>query len=194
MGLASGSSSAQAQDWNRIYKGGTRTANAGAITGGAGLGATLIGFGLALEAVQTGNLQGAGGAFGLMIVGGTAFAVGPAMMAGGSVRANRALQELGYEKRSPVLGYVTWGLWGSTWLISIASAGADEDGSGGGSGLSGLTLLGSYVTGAVQMGQNGATYNGNAPSAKRPLDSPMQVQVIPITYGDTRGVVFRSMF
>ena len=95
-----GSSVAQAQDWEQVYKGGTRTATAGAITGGAGVGAMAIGVGMAYNAMASGDFEGAGGGLGVVIVGAMGVVVGPSLMAGGSVRANRALRELGYEKRS----------------------------------------------------------------------------------------------
>ena len=110
-------------------------------------------------------------------------------MAGGSIRANRALRQLGYEHRKPVFGYVTWGLWSSVFFLPALTNDHPR--------LALLPLIpffGSYVTGRIQMVRNKTAIKNSPLNTKLQTDVPVRIQVTPFTFGDARGVALQGTF
>jgi hypothetical protein len=81
--------------------------------------------------------------FGLALTGGIALEAGPPIMAAGTIRSARALRSGGSDP-SLVCGYLTWGLWGGSFITGALDL----------AGAGGLMYLGSVATGLAQMGIN----------------------------------------
>jgi hypothetical protein len=104
--------------WQGVYGRATKTARTGLVLGIAGPpvvvgGAIILVFGILAEDFAT-------SAFGVLTIagGGMAMLVGPPLLAGGAMRARRALEEQGVSV-SPQLGQIAWGCVAGFWLVSL---------------------------------------------------------------------------
>ena len=172
-------------DWKVDYERGMRTARAGQITGAVGFGLAIAGAAASIGAVVSGNEAQFGPGMFFLVVGGVGAAVGPPIIAAGSIRANRALQVPGYEDRPPVLGYATWALWGGSLVMGQIEATED---------VTPLVFLGSYVTGIVQATQNRASYRRGGSGVSGKSGSPLAFRVSPYARRDAQGMVLAGTF
>ncbi len=111
-----------------------------------------LGFMAAGASAFGGNGGGVLVGLGLGFVGGVGSLAGIPMLAAVGMRMNHLLAENGIE-RSPTLGWVTWGLWGAGWAVSITGAFVPEQ-FGAYIGAAGFGLhVGATATGSVFRGQ-----------------------------------------
>lgn len=131
---------APGRDWAAVDRRGTSVYRAGWIAGAAGLGTEILG--LATDSPT------------LVLVGDLAVTASPPIMAGGTLRARRALREQGHDPGG-VLGQGAWGLWASGLALTIASVGEDDEDTATLLALSGLGChVASYVLGISQAERN----------------------------------------
>jgi len=124
--------------WPEVERRARNTYTAGAIVYGSGVGLSLIGI-----AIVDGGIEGAGGLAAL---------TGTGIMAGSSLRWRRALVEQGADV-SPVAGYATWGLWGTSLAVRFGSA-LNGEYTPAGALLALGTQLGAVICGIIQGVQN----------------------------------------
>lgn len=159
-------------DWARVDKRAQGVYTAGWITGIAGFGVVIVGaLNLSPEAV---------------ILGAFAMYASPAMMAGSSLRSEKALSRLGASELSPTMGIVAWSTWGASFILGYA----DPTGT-----VSGLCYLGSIAFGIVQGVQNGMARR-RLGLASAPVERKrFQVALAPVvTDGGARGLALAGRF
>jgi hypothetical protein len=161
---------AQARDfafWETADHRATNVARAGLIVSGIGLGMSLGG--VALLVTDDEGLELAGTQ--LAILGQTTMYVGPPLLAGGSLRARRALNELGAGGPGPVAGTASWALWAVSLAIpGTVLVGASTDPANEELRTTAVILYGAWaavvsvsvVAGALQMEDN-AKYRERLP-------------------------------
>lgn len=151
--------------WIYGYEAGMNTARVGIALGGAGTAGAGAGVVLFVGGLLVGS-EGVAVLGGITLVGSVvAVQIGSPLMAGGSLRAARALEDAGYTvARWP--GHVAWGLWGGSIALSLAAPFAATTDAEAGTALStlgGVAFLGSYALAGTQMAMNGAAYRGAPP-------------------------------
>ncbi|MBW2256241.1 MAG: hypothetical protein JRI25_16825 [Deltaproteobacteria bacterium] len=187
---------AQASDfaaWERSDRRATNVARTGLIISGVGLGMSLGGVGLLVSADEGLDVVGTQ----LAIIGQLALYLGPPLLAGGSLRARRALNELGAGGPGPFAGTMAWALWGVSLAIpgTVLAATADDPSGVILYGVWAAVAGGAVLAGAMQM-QDNARYRANLPGtgaapAKR---SRVFVQVVPAIGPRNTGLRLAGVF
>lgn len=188
--------------WEGVYKRSGKTIKAGEWMGIVG-GAAIVAGGLLIVSGGANALSGLGGAaggdvaggsddvasglgsvfigFGSLYAGGISLALGPALVAGGSVRQAKAIRSVNPEAPAPVYGYATWAMWG---LMATGQAGAGA-----------LPLLvGSYVTGGIQKGKNRLHWDMATAQRLEQSKSTFTVDLVPYSYEGNRGLALTGTF
>ena len=165
--------------------GGGVTMLGSAVTVGAGAGQFLGGFGTAVGGDGGDGLrQGAtslGGGIVLGVAGFGIYSIGPALMAGGSIRQAKAIRKVNPEAPRPWYGYATWALWAS----------------GLNGGPTGVLTVGtlSYITGAMQKGKNRLNWDrATANRREHSTPSTFTVDVTPLEYEGSKGLALVGTF
>jgi len=154
--------------WEQSDHRATNVARTGLIVSGIGLGLSVSGVGLLVGSNE--ELQQVGAQ--LAIVGQTALYVGPPLLAGGSLRARRALNELGAGGPGRIGGTVAWTLWAvslavpGTVIVASSSDPSSDPGSMALYGVWASLAIGSVVAGGLQM-QDNARYRLRLPPTAR---------------------------
>lgn len=145
--------SAQAQDWDRVYERSTTVALSGAAPGSlVGLAGVTASTTLLLPEDTLGPdlREGAEGLGAVAVMGSPISVVGTGMLAGGSLRARRALEEKGASV-SGLGGGLSWGLLGTTAVLG--GIGLQTESRGLLTAAS-WTLVGAQVAGSWQLSAN----------------------------------------
>ncbi len=110
--------------------------------------------------------------FGLVAVG-----TGSALMAGGSVRQNKAVRQINPSAAGPGLGYAAWG----SWVLGFTFPPA--------------TIL-SYVLSTVQKGQNQMYWNAASTTSALDQSKPgtLRVNLVPIHFQGNKGLALTGRF
>lgn len=153
---------APGRDWSAVDRRATTVYRAGWIAGAAGLGTELLG-------MFTENSA-------LIVLGDAAGTSSPAIMAGGTLRARRALREQGHDPGG-TLGYTAWGLWGAGLVFSLGTFTEEDEDIAAQLALAGLGChVGSYVLGILQAERNRRVRWGAGLAEGAPLPEPGGVQ------------------
>ena len=196
---------AQSKDqvvWEGVYKRSGKTIKAGEWMGIVG-GAAVVAGGVLIVSGGVNALSGLGGAaggdvaggsddvasglgsvvigFGSLYAGGLSLALGPALVAGGSVRQAKAIRSVNPEAPAPVYGYATWAMWG---LTATGQAGAATV----------PLLIGSYITGGIQKGKNRLNWDMATAQRLEQSKSTFTVDLVPYSYEGNRGVALTGTF
>lgn len=159
-------------NWAAVDRRAKGVYNAGWITG-------VVGFGVVIVAAVNANLEG-------VILGALAMTAAPAIMAGGALRSEKALSMMGASELSPTMGYVAWGTWGASFVLSYA----DTSGT-----LGALCFLGSYAFAIVQGVQNGKARRRMGLAAVPVERRRVQIALAPVvTEGGGRGIALAGRF
>jgi hypothetical protein len=188
--------------WEGVYKRSGKTIKAGEWMGIVG-GAAVVAGGVLIVSGGVNALSGLGGAaggdvaggsddvasglgsvfigFGSLYAGGISLALGPALVAGGSVRQAKAIRSVNPEAPAPVYGYATWAMWG---LMASNQAGAATV----------PLLIGSYITGGIQKGKNRLHWDMATAQRLEQSKSTFTVDLVPYSYEGNRGVALTGTF
>jgi hypothetical protein len=188
--------------WGGVYQRSGKTIKAGEWMGMAGGGAVVLGSVLLVSggaSVISGFGEAAGGdvsdgsndaasGIGMVFLGiGTAYAglasmaIGPALVAGGSIRQAKAIRSVNPEAPAPLFGYATWALWG---LGFSGQAGAGTV----------PLLIGAYVTGGIQKGKNRLNWDMATAQRLEQSKSTFTVDLVPYNYEGNRGLALTGTF
>jgi hypothetical protein len=182
--------------WEGVFERSSQTIKTGewlGIGGGiavaTGAGMLLAGGASTVSSFSSGESNGsaAGVAVGgaaVGVVGYTVFAVGPAVMAGGTIRQSRAIRKLNPSAPFPWLGTTSWALWGlglpSTFANPFAAV---------------LLHSGAYVTAGLQKGKNMMYWDARAKAAMAQDDSNrIVVSLTPVSTPQFNGLVLHGAF
>ncbi len=126
--------------------------------------------------------QGAGMVVGGLVVGVTGFAsfqVGPALMAGGSVRQAKAIRQVNPEAPRPWLGYSSWVPWAMGITPSVGSF---------------LLQPIAYVLAGLQKGKNRLYWDARTAAYFEQNQPKVTVNLAPITVDGNRGLALVGRF
>ncbi len=137
--------------------------------------------------------KGSGGvlAGGVMVgLGYGAYSTGPALIAGGSIRQNKAIRMRDSSAPKPALGYTTWGIWGAGRALIFFPNGA---------GVALLTDVAAYITGSLQYSKNRLAWERLQHDAvgKGPVEHQrpkVTVNVAPIVVNGAQGFALAGTF
>jgi hypothetical protein len=188
--------------WEGVYKRSGKTLKAGEWMGIAGGAAIVIG-GVLVVSGGANALGGLGGVAGGDVAEGTddaasgvgtvilgigsfyagvlSLALGPALVAGGSVRQAKAIRSVNPEAPAPVYGYATWAMWG---LAASGQAGAGTV----------PLLIGSYITGGLQKGKNRLNWDMATAQRLEHSKSTYTVDLVPFSCEGNRGLALTGTF
>ncbi len=174
-----------AEQWTSVYERSSMTIKTGGYIGiGGGVltaaGIVTLGTG-ALGLIGSEDKEEAGlnlvrgyllAGFGLAAVG-----TGSALMAGGSVRQNKAVRQINPSAPGPGLGYAAWGTWALGFTFPPA------------------TIL-SYVLSSVQQGQNRMHWNAanNTSALDKSKGSDLRVNLVPVHFHGNKGLALTGQF
>jgi hypothetical protein len=183
------------KDWGPVYKRADRTIKVGfglGIWGGAGMvaGKFLLQYGEQNSEMDLGGfvtlLAGAGGLYG----GRTILTIGPALVAGGSVRQAKAIRSVNPNAPPPVYGYVSWGMWAlGAFTIDLGTADTIA-----GRGPSVPLLIGAYIAGGIQKGKNRLNWDMATAQRLEQSKSTFTVDLVPYNYEGNRGLALTGTF
>jgi hypothetical protein len=185
--------------WSGVYERSGKTVRAGEWMGIAGgslmvLGGTAVlvggvnvatgGLGAALGSEEGGERasQGAGMVVVGAVVGVAGFAsfqVGPALMAGGTVRQAKAIRQVNPSAPRPWLGYSSWVPWAAGLVPSGASL---------------LLQPTAYILAGLQKGRNRLHWDSRSAAQYEQNLKKIQVNLTPITIDGNRGVALVGSF
>jgi hypothetical protein len=166
---------------NTIKKG-ERIGIGGAIASAVGLGALISGgFAYALDSGDAhgpwGPLAARVGLGGVVIGGASLLFVGPAMIASGSIRQARVVQQVNPNAPPPSYGYTTWGLIAATMVAAPIA-----------------TPL-AYATGMAQKRQNRLYWEQATSMGPTPSGQPaFTVELAPLQYNGAKGLALVGTF
>ena len=188
--------------WEGVYKRSGKTVKAGEWMGIAGGAAIVLG-GVLIVSGGVNAVSGLGGTiggdvdegsdevasgvgtlilgFGSFYAGGLSLALGPALVAGGSVRQAKAIRSINPEAPAPVYGYATWAMWG---LMASRQAGTGTV----------PLLIGSYITGGIQKGKNRLNWDMATAQRLEQSKSTFTVDLVPYSYDGNRGLALTGTF
>ena len=185
--------------WSGVYERSGKTVRVGEWMGIAGgsmmvLGATTVliggvnvatgGVGAALGSEEGGQRasQGAGMVVGGAVVGVAGFAsfqIGPALMAGGTVRQSKAIREVNPSAPRPWLGYASWVSWAGGIVPSQGTL---------------LLQPTAYVLAGLQIGRNRLHWDSRSAALYEQNLKKVQVNLTPINIDGHRGVALVGSF
>lgn len=118
----------------------------------------------------------------MMVLGAVSYTTGPSLVAGGSVRQNKALRKIHPTASKPTLGYTSWAFWG-LWrvLFFVPEMGILSD-------------IPAYIFGSMQYRRNKAYWDANAQTSLGHSPPRLTVRVTPIEIEGHRGLALVGTF
>jgi hypothetical protein len=181
--------------WGPVYKRADRTIKVGFGLGILG-GSMMVGGKLLLLQSERNSELSLGGfvtlllGIGGLFAGRTSLAIGPALVAGGSVRQAKAIRSVNPNAPPPVYGYVSWGMWAlGAFTIDLGTADTIA-----GRGPSVPLLIGAYIAGGIQRGKNRLNWDMATAQRLEQSKSTFTVDLVPYNYEGNRGLALTGTF
>jgi hypothetical protein len=131
-------------------------------------------------------LLGVGSLYGGRVI----LAIGPALVAGGSVRQAKAIRSVNPNAPPPVYGYISLGMW----ALGASTTDLGNTDTVAGRGASVPLLIGAYITGGIQKGKNRLNWDMATAQRQEQSKSTFTVDLVPYNYEGNRGLALTGTF